>query len=422
MVALLRTINETLGQVFQELRNNKLRTFLSLLGVTIGIFCIIAVLSAVDSLKRNMESGLNKLGTNMLYIQRWPWIFGDEDYPWWDYVKRPTMKYSEYQVLNSKLESAQAVAIEVWLNLDDISWQDKSLQNVAVSGVTEHYNKLYSLNFSSGRYFSTAESMGGSAVVILGANVAEKLFPPNVDPVGKFIWTRKYNRLYKFKIIGVLEKEGESIIDISNDNNMLIPFNNIRRVVDMNSGFIDPVIEVLPKPGVTADQIKGEIYPLLRNTRSLKPTEESDFAINEVTLAADALDSMFSVLNLVGFIIGGFSILVGGFGIANIMFVSVKERTNIIGIKKSLGAKNYLILTEFLIEAIFLSLLGCVFGLLLVWLVMLAADHYSGFGFLLSMQNVIIGMSIAITLGVVAGIVPAITAARMDPVEAIRSK
>ncbi len=417
-----RTIAETISLVFQELRNNKLRTFLSLLGVTIGIFCIIAVLSAVDSLKRNMESGLSKLGTEMLYIQRWPWSFGGEEYAWWDYMKRPTMNYAEYKLLNEKLESAKAVNIEVWLMSDEVKYLSNNLQNVNVSGVTEHYDQIYALNFKEGRYFTPNESNGGSPVAILGYEVAEKLFPPNINPVGKYIWMREFNSGYKMKVIGVLEKEGESIIDISNDNTIIIPFNYIRRIVDMNSPMIDPVIEVLPKDGVTASEIKDEIYPLMRNARNLKPVEENDFAVNEVTLAADALDSMFGVLNLVGFIIGGFSILVGGFGIANIMFVSVKERTNIIGIKKAIGAKNYLILLEFLIEAIILSLIGCAIGLLLVWLVMLGADKATGFGFILSLQNVLIGMTISIALGIIAGIIPAITASRMDPVEAIRSK
>ncbi len=422
MVALLRTVSETFALVFAELRNNKLRTFLSLLGVSIGIFCIIAVLSAVDSLKKNMESGLDKLGTNMIYIQRWPWQFSNEEYAWWDYIKRPTMKYTEYKLLNDKLSGAEAIAMEVWLNSDEVKYLDKTLNNVAVSGVTERYDKIYALNFASGRYFVPNESVGGSEVAILGAEVAEKLFPPNIEPVGKFIWMSEMGRRYKMKVIGVLEKEGESIIDISNDNSILIPFNYIRRVVDMNSGAIDPVIEVKPKDGVSANDIKDEIFPIMRNARNLHPMEESDFAVNEVTLAADALDEMFAVLNIVGLIIGGFSILVGGFGIANIMFVSVKERTNIIGIKKALGAKNYLILTEFLIESIILSLIGCVLGLVLVWGVMFLADQATDFGFLLSVKNALIGTSIAVFLGVVAGISPAITAARMDPVEAIRSK
>ena len=218
---------------------------------------------------------------------------------------------------------AEAVCVEVWLNLDEVKYLHNTLQNVQVSGVTEQYDKIYSLNFKDGRYFVPSESVGGSEVVILGFEVAEKLFPPNISPVGKYVWMREIDRQYKMKVIGVLEKEGSSIIDISNDNTILMPFNYIRRVVDMNSGFIDPVIEVKPKEGVTADQIKDEIYPIMRSARNLHPLEESDFAVNEVTLAADALDDMFAVLNIVGLIIGGFSILVGGFGIANIMFVSV---------------------------------------------------------------------------------------------------
>jgi len=421
MNVFFRTLSETFPQVMQELRNNKLRTFLSLFGVSIGIFCIIAVLSAVDSLKRNMESGLDKLGTNMIYIQRWPWEFGNDEYAWWDYIKRPTMSYDEYKLLNEKLTKAKAVCIEVWLNADDVKYQSNNLQNVQMSGVTEDYDEIYTLNFKSGRYFAPNESVGGSEVAIIGYEVAEKLFP-NIDPVGKYLWFAESGRQYKMRVIGVLEKEGESIIDISNDNTIIIPFNYVRRVVDTKSGMIDPVIEVRPKDGVSANEIKDEIYPIMRNARNLRPTEENDFAVNEVTLAADALDSLFGMLNIVGFIIGGFSILVGGFGIANIMFVSVKERTNVIGIKKSLGAKNYLILTEFLIEAIILALIGCLIGLALVWALMLAVDQATGFGFILSWSNVLIGTSIAVALGVIAGIVPAITASRMDPVEAIRSK
>lgn len=422
MSVFFRTLSETFPQVMQELRNNKLRTFLSLFGVSIGIFCIIAVLSAVDSLKRNMESGLDKLGTNMIYIQRWPWQFNNEEYAWWDYIKRPTMSYEEYKLLNEKLTKAKAVAVELWLTADNVKYRDNDLQNVAISGVTENYDEIYTLNFKGGRYFVPSESVGGSEVAIIGFEVASQLFPPNIDPVGKYIWFNVFGHQYKMKVIGVLEKEGESIIDISNDNSIIIPFNYIRRVVDMKSGFIDPVIEVRPKDGVTADEIKDEIYPIMRNARNLRPTEASDFAVNEVTLAADALDDLFGMLNIVGFIIGGFSILVGGFGIANIMFVSVKERTNVIGIKKSLGAKNYLILTEFLIEAIVLALIGCLFGLALVWLVMFAADKATGFGFILSWSNVLISTSISVALGVIAGIIPAITASRMNPVEAIRSK
>ena len=422
MVAIFRTISETLTQVVQELLNNKLRSGLSLLGVSIGIFCIIAVLSAVDSLKRNMESGLDKLGTDMIYITRWPWQFSNEEYTWWEYIKRPTMQYEDYQILSDKLTKAKAVAIETWLNTSEVRFRNNAINSGSISGVTDQYNEVYTMNFKDGRYFAPSESAGGGAVAVLGFEVAQELFPSGIAPVGKYITVSAMNMQFKLRVIGVLEKEGESIIDISNDNSIIVPFNYIRRIVDMNSPMMDPMIEVRPKPGVSADEIKDEIYPIMRSARNLRPTEDNDFAVNEVTLAADALDSMFAMLNMVGFIIGGFSILVGGFGIANIMFVSVKERTNIIGIKKSLGAKNYLILTEFLIEAIILSLIGCLFGLFLVWGVMKLAAAQTGFDFILSADNILVGATISIILGVVAGIVPALLASRMDPVEAIRSK
>lgn len=418
MRILFRIIQETFSLVFQELRNNKLRTFLSLLGVTIGIFCIISVLSAVDSLKKNIDSGVAKLGSDMLYVQRWPWQFSNEEYTWWEYLKRPTMKYEEYKLLEERLTTAQAVAMENWFQSREVKFEDNIASNASISAVTEHYDKIYTLNFEDGRYFAAMESAGGAAVCILGNDVYASLFPDKRSGVGKFIWVLDN----KLKIIGVLEKEGESLIDISNDKSILIPYNYARRTMDMNAPNIDPVIEVKPKAGVSADEIMDDITPILRNARKLGPREENDFAINQVTLAADAFDQMFAVVNLVGFIIGFFSCLVGGFGIANIMFVSVKERTNIIGIKKSIGAKSSLILFEFLLEAIILSLIGCAIGLLLVWLLTLGANTLTTFKFLLSAQNIIIGVSIATFLGVIAGIIPAISAARMDPVEAIRAK
>ncbi|HAE14113.1 MAG: ABC transporter permease [Chitinophagales bacterium] len=418
MYVLWRAIQETFSLVAQELRNNRLRTLLSLLGVTIGILCIISVLSAVDSLRKNIDKGVAKLGSDMLYIQRWPWSFGGEEYPWWEYLKRPVMTYDEYRLLHERLSLAEGVAIESWFNSREVKYTTYSVRNVSVSAVSEDYDKVYALNFASGRYFSPMESNSGAGVALVGYEVGQKLFPPGVDPVGKYIWVLGR----KVKVVGYIEKEGESLIDISQDNNILIPYNYVRRVMNMKGPNIDPVIEVKPKEGISAAEIKDEITPLLRNSRKLDPREANDFAINEVTMAADAFDSLFGVVNMVGFLIGFFSCLVGGFGIANIMFVSVKERTNIIGIKKSLGAKNYLILLEFLIEAIVLSLIGCAFGLLLVFALTQVANRTVNFEFVLSVQNVLFGIMLSTILGVIAGIVPAISASRMDPVDAIRSK
>jgi putative ABC transport system permease protein len=308
--------------------------------------------------------------------------------------------------------------MENWFNSREVKYLDHSVRNVTVSAVTIDYDKVYALNFASGRYFSPIESASGSGVVLIGFEVAKKLFPAGVDPVGKDIWVLGQ----KVRVVGLIEKEGESLIDISQDNNILMPYNFARRTMDMKGPGIDPVVEIKPRAGVTAEEIKNEITPLLRNQRRLDPREPNDFAINEVTMAAEAFDALFSAVNAVGFIIGFFSCLVGGFGIANIMFVSVKERTNLIGIKKSLGAKNYLILLEFLTEAIILSLIGCVIGLLLVFILTQIANRTVNFEFVLSFGNILFGIILSTVLGVIAGIVPAISASRMDPVEAIRSK
>lgn len=416
MFIILRTIHETVMQVFLEFRNNKLRTFLSLMGVSIGIFCIITVLSAVDSLKRNIDSGVAKLGSDNLYIQRWPWIFSGEDYAWWEYIKRPTMKYEEYKLLNEKLLSAKAVAIETGFNSKEVKFEDNVIKNGQVNAVSEHFDKIYSMDFVHGRFFTQLESASGSPVAILGYNAYKTLFPDLRDPTGSMIWVLEN----KLKVVGVVAKEGQSIIDFSQDNNILITYNYVRRIMDMQ--FVDPIIEVKPLEGISARQIKDDIIPLLRNHRKLSPREENDFAINEVTLAADAFDAIFGVVNTVGFIIGFFSCLVGGFGIANIMFVSVKERTHVIGIKKSIGAKNYLILYEFLFESVVLSCIGCAIGLLLVWIMTILANNMIDFKFVLSFGNIMFGIVLASIIGIIAGIVPAITASRMDPVEAIRSK
>ena len=200
-----------------------------------------------------------------------------------------------------------------------------------------------------------------------------------------------------------------------------MPINYARTLVDIHDENLNPQIMVRAKPGLTNDDLISELTGLMRSIHKLKPRNEDDFALNQTSLISTQFDSLFGVIGIVGWVIGGFSILVGGFGIANIMFVSVKERTNIIGIQKSLGAKNYFILSQFLFEAVFLSLIGGVIGLLIVYLITLVAGDSIGMEIVLSKSNVILGFTISILIGVVSGFVPAYGASQLDPVEAIRS-
>jgi putative ABC transport system permease protein len=417
MGVLLKVLRESFVLVIQELRSNILRSMLSLLGVTIGIFCIIAVLSAVDSLKRNLESGLDRLGSNVLYVQKWAW--GNDDggeYPWWEYIKRPSPDFREFRILSTDLEQADAVAIQTFRNSRLIKYERHSVRNVNVSAVTNDYDKIYDLVFDAGRWFSTSESQGGQPVVVLGATVAEELFPGKTNPVGKQIWVLGQ----KVRVVGLLKKEGESLVDFSNDEVVLIPFEYLRRFSDTDGPFADNLILVQAAPEVSNEKVVDEIIPLMRSTRRLKPMEKDDFSINEVTVATNALKQSFLILNIIGFIIGGFALLVGGFGIANIMFVSVRERTPMIGIKKALGAKNQFILIEFLLEAVILCLIGCGLGLLMVWGLLGILEKAVNFHFVLSGGNILFGTIVSTFLGLVFGIIPAWMASRMDPVEAMR--
>ena len=277
MGVLLKVLRESFVLVIQELRSNILRSMLSLLGVTIGIFCIIAVLSAVDSLKRNLESGLDRLGSNVLYVQKWAW--GNDDgweYPWWEYIKRPSPDFREFRILSTDLEQADAVAIQTFRNSRLIKYERHSVRNVNVSAVTNDYDKIYDLVFDAGRWFSTSESQGGQPVVVLGATVAEELFPGKTNPVGKQIWVLGQ----KVRVVGLLKKEGESLVDFSNDEVVLIPFEYLRRFSDTDGPFADNLILVQAAPEVSNEKVVDEIIPLMRSTRRLKPMEKDDFSIN----------------------------------------------------------------------------------------------------------------------------------------------
>ena len=216
----------------------------------------------------------------------------------------------------------------------------------------------------------------------------------------------------------MIKKEGESITGNSQDNKVLCSYQFGKRFLNQRTG--DPVIVISAKSSVTNNQLKNEVRGLMRTIRRIRPLNDDNFALNETSVISESLNSLFDVINLAGWIIGGFSILVGGFGIANIMFVSVKERTRIIGIQKALGAQNYFILVQVLFESVFLCLLGGLLGLIIVWTVVIVSSFFMEFRLQLSIENIVLGLSVSMLIGVLSGVVPAISASRLDPVEAIR--
>ncbi|MBC7865756.1 MAG: ABC transporter permease [Bacteroidia bacterium] len=394
---------------------NKLRTFLSLLGITIGILSIISVFTIVDSLESNLRGSIESLGKNVIFIQKWPWVF-KEDTPWWKFMSRPVPAINEATLLKRRISSAEAVAFHVGFR-KTVKSGNSSIENVSISGVSHEFNKIQNFTISNGRYFTDIESGTGISVCVLGYNVAQGLYGAFLNPVGSEI--KISGR--KVKVIGVFDKEGESIIGNTMDNQVLMPINYIARIADLKSENLDPFISVKGKPGISNEQLKDDLMGAMRGLRRLKPSADENFSLNEIQLLSADFDEMFGIIGTAGWIIGGFSILVGGFGIANIMFVSVKERTSMIGVQKSLGAKNYSILMQFLFESIFLSMIGGGLGLLIVAGIAPLASSWFGMDVFLSSANIILGITISFLIGIISGFIPAYSASQLDPVEAIRS-
>jgi putative ABC transport system permease protein len=411
----LRLFAESFRFAVDSLVTNKLRTFLSLLGITIGIFAIISVFTMVDSIRNNIDKSISSLGDNVIYIQKWPWEFSS-DYQWWEYMNRPTTKLSELQPLREKAQLAQSAAFLIQTNVT-LEYKSASAENVQISAVSDEYDRIKSFELQEGRYFSLAEINRGQNKIVIGAEVAAALFG-NAKPVGKTITIQGD----QVTVIGVFKKEGQNLLDFGLDNAAIVPLNFARQIVDIRSEFLNPYIAVKAVDGASNEALIDELTGIMRSLRRLKPREANNFALNETKLLSNGFASLISVVNVAGGVIGLFSILVGGFGIANIMFVSVKERTNIIGIQKALGAKNYFILFQFLFESMLLAILGGIIGLIIIFLLTLALSAGLDMDISLSLKNISLGILISTVIGLIAGIAPALSASRLDPVEAMRSK
>ncbi len=411
-----RLFRESIIFALDALRQNKLRTILSLLGITIGIFTIIAVFSAVDTLRDNLQKSVNKLGSNTIFVQKWPWTFGN-DYPWWKYIQRPVPKIRDYDELEKRVQTAQGISYEAFIDSRTIKYLSNSVDNAEISAASIDYNKTWNLDFLDGRYFTDIESRAGAPVGLIGYDVAEGLFDDPMKAIGKQIKVLGRN----VNVVGVFAKQGEDMLGISFDKAIVLPLNFAHNVIDVQSDRYNPQITVKGREGVSSAEVESELEGLMRNIRRIRPGEDDSFSLNKSTILSNQLDTLFSTINVAGFIIGLFSILVGGFGIANIMFVSVKERTNIIGIQKSLGAKNYFIMLQFLIEAILLCIMGGAIGIGMVYGGTFIVKALADIQIVLYLKNIIFGVSISIGIGIIAGIVPAWFASRLDPVEAIRT-
>lgn len=392
---------------------NKLRTFLSLFGITIGIFSIISVFTVLDWMEKSIHESISSLGEDVIYINKWPWGL-NTDLNWWDIIKWPAISMDDYEAVLERSVKTENACFMV-SQTEQIKYKKNLANDVYISAVTHEFENLRSFEIEKGRYFSPEESSTGKNVAIIGAELAEKLFD-KANPVGKQINIEGK----KTNVIGVFKKEGKGgITDSGMDKVTLVPLNYGKTFINMRNSFIDATLMIKAKKGVPVDELSDEAIMILRAARRLQPDAINNFSVNRASLISQSFEGVFAGINIGGWIIGGFAILVGGFGIANIMFVSVRERTNQIGIQKALGAKRSFILQQFLVESVLLSIIGGILGVLLILIGTLVINYLWELHMYLTLANAMLAIVISGIIGIVAGYAPAYSAAKMNPVEAI---
>jgi len=418
MIKVLTILWNSFKMALQELRVNKLRTFLSLFGITIGIFCIIGVLATIDSLQTKIKSDLSSFGNNTIYIDKWSYGGGggEGDYPWWKYMKRPSMKVSEMETIQKKSYLASNIAFFV-SSTQSFTYEENILKGINMYGITNDFNKIQAFNIGYGRYFKDTDFERGVPLGVIGYEVASELFGKPEKALGKIVSYRGR----RLAVIVIIEKQGSSMIGgFDYDKSCIVTYNYFASVFNPDNS--SPYIMVQAKPGIPSKALQDELNGVMRQLRKLSPTQEDNFTCNDVAQFKDQIESVFGSINSGGWAIAGLSLIVGAFGVANIMFVTVRERTSQIGLKKAIGARSSTILYEFLLESAFLCIIGGLVGLFLVWILALSLSAVLPFAITIAPSIIGLALSICIILGVIAGIIPASIAAKMNPVDAIRTK
>jgi putative ABC transport system permease protein len=407
-MVLLRSFIESTKIAWVALWANKMRAALTTFGIVIGIVSVTTMATLIDGINRSFESSLKMLGTNVLYIQKWPWSFGPE-YNWWDFINRRDMEVRYAERLEELTTTAQAVSA-IMYEQDILRFESKSVERADLRGVTPSYSITGAVELQSGRFFSEDDYMRGANLIVIGTDIADALFEER-DPVGQTI---KVGGL-RFEVIGVLAKQGKFLGLESFDGQAIMPATTFgkmygfRRFVQIQAKFEN---EVLLEEG------EYEFEGLMRRIRRLEPGTPSDFSINKLDMFREQYAVMTGAIYGIGIFLTALSLFVGGIGVMNIMFVSVKERTKEVGIRKAIGAKSREILWQFLTESVVICMFGGLIGVLLsVGTTALVNNLFVAY---LSWDTVMLAFAICAITGVVFGFLPAWRAAKSDPIESLR--
>jgi len=406
---------ESLLMAFAQIKGNKTRSFLTALGVIIGIVSITMMGTAINGIDAGFEKSLSMLGYDVIYVQKSSWNSMGQ---WWRYKNRPDLK-TEYaaqinRIIADSPDSGLEIAVPQMSSYRaSVSHEDKNLQQVFALGTNADYLRTASGDLSEGRFFLPHESEGGSMVCLIGDDIATGLFP-NEPALGKELKLK--NR--KFRIIGVFRKQGKFLGLFSFDNQVIVPLNAFKKVFGSRRYV---TLRIKTKENVKVADAREEIRGIMRRLRRLPPGKTDDFSINEQQAFKSQLDPIKNGIAIAGIFITGMSLFVGAIGIMNITFVSVKERTQEIGLRKALGARRRTILLQFLIESLSICLLGGLTGLATAVAITTAIDKLlPDFPIQFSFQLTAISLVVSVLTGIISGLAPAISASRLDPADSLR--
>ena len=403
-------IKEGLLISLRAIRANKARAILTTLGIVIGVTSVVLMSTAIKGIDNAFQTGVSSLGADNMYIDKWEWF--NNDIPWWELRNRRNLDLDDFRKYKELAKLPLAAAPTVW-SRQNLKYKDKSVESILIQGTNDEYIRTTNLSFNAGRFFNEFESNGGKNVVVIGSEVANNLFPLG-NGLGESIKIRGQN----FNVIGILEKQGSWVMGSFNpDNQAFMPIQNIFKYFQGRS-FRSITINVRAQNSAMVEQTKEEAIGIMRRVRGLKYDQPNDFSINQQEGLLTTINQTVGVIQIAGLFITGLALFVGAVGIMNIMFVSVKERTKEIGIRKAIGAKKRTILGQFITEAAIICLFGGLIGLIFAVILSMVVNQFLPTS--VQVDTVFLAIFISIATGVVSGFAPAYTAAKLDPVEALR--